>query len=435
MPDAHELTRSVWANPGFRRIFTAWAFSNVADSALFLMAAVWVKELTGSNSAAALVLVAFGLPALIAPFLGQMVDRFSRRRLLVIANALTALIVCTLLLVTSRADLWLLYTVIFLYGAVGYITAAAQSGLLRDLLTDSHLAPANGALSSLDQALRLVSPLLGTGMYAVWGPVPVIALTAICFFAAAAILQTVAITESAPETPEERGTYWHELGAGFHHLATTPGLGRLTLLLAIAFGATGIVNVAIFPVMELGLHVPASTLGLLVSTQGIGGLLAGLTAAWLIARLGETKTFALGLATLAAGITPMLGSSFTAVLVGGVAVGLGVTWTVVAFITLRQRITPPRLQGRTGAATNIAINLPQTAISLAGVGLLLILDYRIALAITILIILTGAGLALLRQRHPDSEPADTPQPPHRESTLDKASTTVIPPPLHDDKTP
>lgn len=148
--------------------------------------------------------------------------------------------------------------------------------------------------------------------------------------------------------------------------------------------------------MEQGLHVPATTLGLLVSTQGIGGLLAGLTVAWLIAHLGETKTYALGLVTLAVGITPMVGSNFAAVLIGGIAVGLGVTWTVVAFITLRQRITPPRLQGRTGAATNIAINLPQTVISLAGVGLLLLLDYRIALVVTILTILAGAGLALLR---------------------------------------
>ncbi|MGI8948102.1 MAG: hypothetical protein ACR2FV_09065 [Ornithinimicrobium sp.] len=88
------------------------------------------------------------------------------------------------------------------------------------------------------------------------------------------------------------------------------------------------------------LQVPAATLGLLVAPQGVGGLLAGLTVAWFIARMGETKTFALGLATLGVGITPLTGSSLTAVLVGMVAVGLGVTWTVVAFITLRQRLTP-----------------------------------------------------------------------------------------------
>lgn len=145
-------------------------------------------------------------------------------------------------------------------------------------------------MSALDQALRLASPLIGTGLYAIWGPVPVIVITVVCFTAAALLLQSVRLTEGAPETAEERGSYWHELSAGFRHLAAPPGLGRLTLLLAIAIaiaiGATGIVNVSMFPVMEQGLQVPPATLGLLVAPQGIGGLLAGLTAAWLITRMG-----------------------------------------------------------------------------------------------------------------------------------------------------
>lgn len=262
------------------------------------MAAVWVKELTGSDSAAAFVLVCFGAPAVLAPVIGQVVDRFSRRRVLVLAHVGTAAAVGSLLLVTSADALWLVYVVIFVYGPVGYVTSAAQSGLLRDLLPDVHLAPANGALSALDQALWLASPLIGTGVYAIWGPVPVIVLTVVCFTVAALLLQTVGVTESAPETAEERGSYWHEISAGFRHLAATPGLGRLTLLLAIAIGATGLVNISMFPVMEQGLQVPPATLGLLVAPQGIGGLLAGLTVARLIARLGETKTFALGLVLL-----------------------------------------------------------------------------------------------------------------------------------------
>ena len=84
--DTDQPRSSVWRNAGFRRLFAAWASSNLADSALFLMAAVWVKDLTGSDSAAALVLVCFGLPAILAPLIGQVVDRFARRRVLVLAH-------------------------------------------------------------------------------------------------------------------------------------------------------------------------------------------------------------------------------------------------------------------------------------------------------------------------------------------------------------
>src|SRR5690606_32778623 len=62
---------AAWVHPGFRRLALAWVFTNLADSALYLMVAVWVKELTGSDSAAAVVFVMLGVPAVAAPFLGQ----------------------------------------------------------------------------------------------------------------------------------------------------------------------------------------------------------------------------------------------------------------------------------------------------------------------------------------------------------------------------
>src|SRR5690606_2209312 len=160
-----ELTRrkrgpAALQHPGFRRLTTAWVFTNIADSALFLMLAVWVKELTGSDSAAGLTFAMLGLPALLAPFLGQVADRMSRKWLLVVANLLVAAVVCTLLLVDSASGLWLIYAVVLLYASVAYLTAAAQTGLVRDLLPDEHLASGNGLLSRLDQPLRPVSPLV-----------------------------------------------------------------------------------------------------------------------------------------------------------------------------------------------------------------------------------------------------------------------------------
>lgn len=58
--------------PAFRRLGLAWVFSNFGDSALYLTAAIWVKQLTGSDAAAGLVFAALGLPALLAPLTGQL---------------------------------------------------------------------------------------------------------------------------------------------------------------------------------------------------------------------------------------------------------------------------------------------------------------------------------------------------------------------------
>lgn len=392
----HRRRPGAWEHPGFRRLTGAWLATNTADSALYLMSAVWVKELTGSDSAAAMVFVMLGLPTLLAPFLGQLADRVSRRRLLACSNAGVAVVVATLFLVDSAAQLGLVYAVILAYGSVAYLTAAAQSGLVRDLLPDRHLASGNGMLSTIDQGLRLVSPLIGTGLYVLLGPRAVVGLTVGCFLLAAVLLARVQVTESEPEQASERGTYWIELSAGFRHLVSTPALGLLTLLIAVGFGATGLVNVAVFPVLEQGLSLPASSLGLLVSLQGIGALVGGVTSAWLIGRRGEVRAFGIGMAVLGLGIVPLLGTSLAAVLVGLAAVGLGVTWTVVAFITLRQRLTPPRLQGRTSAAANVAINLPQTVLTLVGAGLLAVADYRLLVLATAVLVLAAALVSVVR---------------------------------------
>ncbi len=90
----------------------------------------------------------------LATLAGQVADRLSRKRLVAVDEA---------------ADMWLIYLVTFGYGWIGYVTAAAQSGLLRDLLDDDELAGANGPLTTLDQGLRLVTPLAGAGVYALYG--------------------------------------------------------------------------------------------------------------------------------------------------------------------------------------------------------------------------------------------------------------------------
>lgn len=398
---------TAWQYRGFRQLCGAWVFTNLADSALFLMVAVWVKELTGSDSAAALVFAMLGIPSLLAPFLGQVADRLSRKWLLVGSYAVVAVVVALLLLVDSPAGLWLVYVVMLVYATVAYLTAAAQSGLVRDLLPDEHLGSGNGLLTTIDQSLRLVSPLLGAALYAAFGPGSVIVLTAASFLVAAGLLAMLRLVESPPETADQRGSYWNEVTAGFRHVFAHPVLGRLTLVAAVGFGATGLINVAALPAIERGLHLPAAALGPLVSVQGVGAVLAGLTAARAIRRWGETRVFGMGMVGLALGTLPFMGTSLVAVVLGLALVGGSVTWSVVAFVTLRQRLTAPRMQGRTSAAVNVAFNLPQTVFTLGGAAVLAVLDYRILVAATALCVLASMVLLPRRRVSPEASGSGT----------------------------
>lgn len=386
--------------PGFRRLSAAWVFTNLGDSALYLMVAVWVKEFTGSDVAAAFVFVALGLPALLAPFIGMLADRVSRKALLVGNNVVLVPLVLSLLLVHGPAQLWLVYTVIFLYSAGGYVTAAAQSGIIRGMLRDDQLASGNGVLSTIDNGLRLVSPLIGTALYVGLGAHAVVILTASCFAVAAVVLLWLPAADAPAAAADGRG-YLRELVAGFEHLFRVVALRRITLAIAIAFGATGLLNIIIFPALE-AMQVDPATIGWLVPLQGAGALVGGILSATVVTRLGEGRAAALGLVLLATGSALLTFGSLTLASVGMVVAGLGIPVTVVGFATMRQRLTPDALQGRTAAAGNVSINLPQTVISVVGAGFLAVTDYRVLIWITVAAVLVGAVFALGARHRADA---------------------------------
>ncbi|MBD7996733.1 MFS transporter [Arthrobacter sp. Sa2CUA1] len=397
-PEANGIgtNRDALRVPAFRGLTLAWVFTNFGNSALFLTAAIWVKQLTGSDAAAGLVFVALGLPALLAPLIGQLADRFRRKPLLVINNFCSATVVLVLLFVQTSAHLWLVYVVIFTYATSNYVTTAAQSGLLRDMLTDRLLAPANGLLSSVNQGLRIISPLIGAGMLSLWGMQAVVLLTSLCFVVTALILITLKVQESDPGA-EAEDNFWQSTTAGLRFLAHHQLLAPAMLCLSIAIGATGILNVTIFATVEQGLGMPPEFLSVLVSVQGAMAIAGGFTASILIRKFGIRTVIILGVALLAAAVLASAIPSVPVVLTGSVLTGLGVTWTVIAFITLRQTESPARLQGRTSAATSMLINVPQVGANMIAAALISSIDYRALIITTSVVCLAGALPLLLRR--------------------------------------
>ncbi|TDE14124.1 MFS transporter [Jiangella asiatica] len=382
--------------PAFRRLTVAWTFSNAGDSALYLTAPIWAKDLTGSNASAGLVFLALGLPVVLAPFAGHLADRMSRRLLVVVVNLVAALGVLSLLAVDSAADIWLVYAVIFGYGCVGYVTSAAQSGLLRDLLDDDELAGANGLLSSIDQGLRLLTPLAGAGLYAWFGGGAVALLTAGLLLVAALVLVTMKVQETPPVGRGERAGFGRELTAGARHVRSVPVLGQVIVVVGVAFALTGLANSTTFAVIDDGLRMSTEFFGVLASIQGCGAVVAGVTAGRLVRRIGERAAVGVGLTCLAVGIAGGLSTSVVLVAAGTVVVGLGVVWMVVGLVTLRQRLTPPRLQGRVSAATNLALNGPQVVGTATGAALIASVDYRVLIAVMTVTILACAAVLLVR---------------------------------------
>ncbi|MGW6005596.1 MFS transporter [Oerskovia enterophila] len=386
--DEATLVKQALRTRPFRFLTVAWGFTNFADSVLAIIFAVWVKDLTGSNGTAGLVFAALGLPALVSPLLGQVADRVSRRRMMIVAYLVGAVSLLTLFAVRGPGQVWLIFVVTVLYSGIGFATAAAQSGLIRDLLPDEALGAANGRLTTIDQTFRLVMPVIGAGVYVAVGPLPLVVSAVVAFVVAAFFVSRIVLVETPPTPQDEREPFLAEVTAGFRHLFRTAPLGVLTVALAVGFGAVGVLNAVSFAIIESGLGLGPEMLGPISSVQGVTAIVAGLTAARMIKRIGSQRLVALALGIVTLGILPALGTNLVAIVVGMGAIGLGVTWAIVGFVTERQLKTPATLQGRTSAATNMLLNVPQLVMTVVAAAVVGVVDYRL------LVGLTAAGLAV-----------------------------------------
>ncbi|MBV1849020.1 MFS transporter [Catellatospora tritici] len=398
--------RAVLSRPAFRLLFCGLLFSMTAESVLLLALAIWAKDLTGSDGMAGAAILAVVAPMVFAPVLGFVVDRFRRRPFLVAVLLCSAAMLTPLFAVRDRPDLWILFAVGVGYGLSFIMVSAALNGLIKEVVPDELLAEANGALQTVKQGLRLVGPLLGAGLYGAtkgWG-LAAVGITG--FVLAALVISAVRVHEQRPQRSE---LHWiAEVTAGVRQLVATAAMRRVLVGVVIAITVFGFGESVFFAYVDQGLHRSPTFLGVLISIQGVGGLIGGLTAARVVRRLGEIGTITLGLALFApwqfAGLVPRLWLAVPLVVVAG----LGLPYAIVGLMTLLQRTTPAELMGRTSAAMDALLSAPQ-ALSIAfGAVLVGLVDYRVLM--TAMGVVMAASAAYLWAGQALTRPSETAEP-------------------------
>ncbi|MGH3661357.1 MAG: MFS transporter, partial [Micromonosporaceae bacterium] len=324
---------------------------------LWLAAGIFVKTLTDSYGAAGMAFFCVALGTLCGPLGGVLVDRFPRRPLLIATNTAAALLLAPLLLVREPNQVWLLYTVLFGYGALHGLIASGQSALLAGMLPTELLPHANSALRTIQEGLRLLAPLAGAGLVAWQGFYAVVWLDIAGFLAAAVTLLLIRPQEAVVTKVKER--FLDAVTAGMRHIRRHQALWSFTLACAAATSVIGFGESALFAVVDLGLDRPTAFVGVLLTAQGVGAIVAGPLAGALINRFGELRLAAVGLTLFASGNALWIVPSLPVTLMGAALAGAGLPWLTIGAITLMQRRSPPHLQGRVFSGFDLAVTVPQ----------------------------------------------------------------------------
>jgi MFS family permease len=396
--------RAILHRRDVRLLFGGQFLSMFGDWAMFIALGVWARVLTGSNAEAGLVFLFLGVTGLIAPLGGIVVDRLPKRRLMITTHLALAAVMCLLLFVHNRSDLWLIYVVTLLYGLGGDVFAASRTSMLKAMLPDEQLGEANSVLQTMREGLRIVAPITGAGLFAAFGGHVVAVIDAATFVGSAATLIALPFVEP-PVAPREHH-FLREASAGIAHIARTKVLRELTIGLCAALAVIGFCETLIFAIVINGLHHSAPFVGVLDTFQGVGAIAGGVTAAALMRRLGDVRVTGAGLCLFAIASFGFLTPTLVGVIPSVVVFGAGIAWVVIAAMTAYQRRSPQEIQGRVSAATNMLFSLPQTMSIALGAALVTLIDYRIEIVVMGAVTLVAAAYLFTREAEPvtDAEP-------------------------------
>jgi predicted MFS family arabinose efflux permease len=304
-----------------------------------------------------------GLPA------GALVDRWPRRRTMVVADLVRAALLAVLAsaLVADVATLPLLVAVVFLIGVAGcFFDPAAQAAIPLVVGRDSaSLARANGRLWSLDLVGRsLIGPPLGAALFAMAAALP-FAINAGTFVGSAVLLTGLGAL-SSPRLARSTARIHASVRDGITFLVHHPELRALTVGMA---GFNLAYNIAFAPLVLFAqerLRLDDRGFGVLLAMIAVGGLLGAWVAPRLGVRITSLQAYALGLGTqglawAAVGFWP---NRWVA---GAALAFIGLASMVVTVIgaSARQSLTPNSLLGRVSAGTRTL------GLGSAGVGALL----------------------------------------------------------------
>ena len=356
--------RNVWliisTQRDFRLMLSASLIALTGGWVLRVGLAYQVYVLTGSTLASATMLIASFLPQiLLGSVAGVFVDRWDRRRTMIVSNLLLAVGLLPLFLVRDAGDVWLVYLVLLWNGCVQQFFAPAEQSMLPRLVADRQLVTANALNGQARDVARLVGSAIG-GVAAAAGGLPLLTLINVATFLLAAMLirairardvDPPKVAEAAIRLGQRIAALRQEWTDGLRFAGHQRVLRVIMIFLLVTTVGEGVMGTLFAPFVRDAIGGTSQQYGLIVAVQAIGGLAGGVVAASLGDRIRPVRLLGWGAVAFGAiDLTMFLYPLWYPVVWPAVAlmilVGLPGALAIAGAMTLLQRNSPDSHRGR-----------------------------------------------------------------------------------------
>ena len=381
MKPTRQRAREALRSDDFRRLFTIRLITQSGDGlfqATLIASIVFNPEEQNTILGFAIATLLISLPfSIIGPFTGVFIDRWSRRKILVVAPLLRVAAMWLVLFGPKAAPVLFFAGALWVLSVNRFYLATAVAVVPRLVPTDD-LLMANSMATVGGTVALLLGVFVGGWMVDLAGGngAPAIALAGVEWLIASLVatrIRSPLLPHHVPEVAvrDELGRVVREFGDGITRLVRTPrALGPITSITLDQVGQ-GIVLVLSLFVFRDRFEEGVGSFSNLIGAGGLGVLLGILTVGKLEERYPKERIvarafFAGGLVLIAVALY-ITGWS---VLIASFAVGLTFAWKKIPVDTMVQEAIPDGYRGRVFAVYDVAYNLSRVAAAFLAIPLL-----------------------------------------------------------------
>lgn len=376
-------------NKYFSYLWLSQVLSQITLNMINFVMATRIYEKTGSTLAVSFIWIFYFLPAFFfGPFSGYFVDRWNRRKILIITNFLQGVTILLYLFIGGK--IYPIYSIVFLYSFLNQFYCPAEAASLPWLVNKKDLVTANGLFMLTSQSALILGFGISGLLMRIFGQNNPIFISSFGLFVAS--LSVYFLPKNEPQNGFKAKTlssFWHQIVAGYSFIKNN----RL-----IFYPILFLTGMQIFMIM-LGITLPSISSEILgIQLQDAGPLLVvpvglgALTGASLISRWSDRVrkkvlikrglAFAMMVFILISLVLPHFGSHKTLFAIPLMFIlGLAGILVFIPNQTIVQEKTPSQFRGRVFGAIGfigMAVSLPcllfaATVVDVLGVNLFLFL--------------------------------------------------------------
>lgn len=348
-------------NKNFRRYIIFWlsqSISQLGSSMTGFALILWIFGLNGSAMTVSLLTFFWYVPNIILSlFSGAVVDRFSKKKLMLITDSVSA--VCSVAVFALNAagglEIWHIYLVNFVIGAMNAFQAPASSVATGQLVPKERLAQVSGMNSFASNLNTVVSPVLAAALFAFGGLRLILAVDLASFVFAFFVLAALIKIPESRAYDGKRQSIFSGCAEGFRFLRQNEGIFMIIATLAALnfFSALTYENI-LSPMILSRSGGSSAALGIVNAATGIGGILGGIIVAGGRFSKNNIKMIyvSVGLSFLLGDILMGLGRNTLIWAAAGLAACLPIPFINAGQNVILYKNVPENMQGRVFAVRN-----------------------------------------------------------------------------------